>query len=122
MFYYGPGVPAPWNSNNPATIPVAEGSWKNKDLVNGHKDSSKDESKSDVVPDATMYATWDWDVKDYRLPITQPKNRRAGSFSIGAPNGLHHRPSFSIRAGSVGAESSSRKGSKLVPKGDGKGK
>lgn len=125
-FVYGPGVPAPWNSSNSAATAVAEGSGKNKELANGQKDgSSKGEAKPDVVPDATLYATWDWEMKDYRLPINHPKNKRAGSFSIGGgpPNGLHHRPSISLRAGSAGVESSSsRKGSKLVIKGDGKGK
>jgi len=123
-FTYGPGVPAPWNSNNSAA--PAESSGKNKDPANGHRDgSSKGEAKSDAVADATLYATWDWETKDYRLPISHTKSRRAGSFSIGggAPNGLHHRPSFSLRGGSVGAENSmSRKGSKLVLKSDGKGK
>jgi hypothetical protein len=57
---YGPGVPAPWNSK-----PSDEKSHKNKE---------KDKDKANVdggvkLVDALMFATWDWDAKDFRTPL-----------------------------------------------------
>ncbi|KAI5119342.1 hypothetical protein M0805_004019 [Coniferiporia weirii] len=96
-FLYGMGMPAPWNANplgQPAAAVPSKDKGKSKDGAGkgdggdeeGHgkgKDADKDAS---VLADATLFATWDWDPHDYRLPLLSNKRGRAvGSFNLGAP-------------------------------------
>ncbi|KAF5326067.1 hypothetical protein D9611_000873 [Ephemerocybe angulata] len=86
---YGPGVPAPWNSNPiPPTdangVPQTPLTTKAKDSLNGKGDDG--ESNKPAIPDALLFATWDYDSKDYRVPL--PRHRtRMGSVASGSGSG-----------------------------------
>ncbi|KAH8112115.1 hypothetical protein DFH11DRAFT_1609803 [Phellopilus nigrolimitatus] len=123
-FIYGPGVPAPWNSNSLNQLagagPTAQSSkGKGKDAqANGkvkpddaddrERERERDKDKEEnTLPDATLFATWDWEQHDFRLPLAPNKRGRTlGSFSlgpVGGPGGLE---------GGVEARGPSRKNSK----------
>ncbi|XP_006455787.1 hypothetical protein AGABI2DRAFT_210360 [Agaricus bisporus var. bisporus H97] len=68
---YGRGIPAPWNShaippadstNNLPPTPVAT-STKDKVRENGETPTKSH------IPDAQLFATWDFETKDYKLPL-----------------------------------------------------
>jgi hypothetical protein len=80
---YGTGIPAPWNanplpsaSNNdvPATPVVTKDS-----MLNG-----KDLPPKPIVPDARLYATWDYETKDFRVPLVPFARGRSRMGSIQA--------------------------------------
>ncbi|KAI0744680.1 hypothetical protein C8Q76DRAFT_700708 [Earliella scabrosa] len=79
---YGPGVNAPWNSafsSAPAATP-APGKGKEKDGVNGMpngKDKDKEKETPRSLPDARLYATWNYEQKRYDEPLVV--RRRLGS-------------------------------------------
>jgi Wiskott-Aldrich syndrome protein len=82
---YGHGVAAPWNSNPiPPTdangVPQTPIAAKSKDnSVNGKAD---EETPKPAIPDALLFATWDYDSKDFRVPL--PRHRgRMGSIAAG---------------------------------------
>jgi hypothetical protein len=62
---YGPGLPAPWNAAAPEK---AEEKGKKKEI--------KAPESVTKLPDATMFATWDWETKDFRAPLP-PRRMRA---------------------------------------------
>ncbi|THH21366.1 hypothetical protein EUX98_g8404 [Antrodiella citrinella] len=78
---YGPGVPAPWNSSSiPPPLPTA--SKPNGKEVNGKdKDKDKDDavSAAKLLPDARLFATWNWDQKSYKEPLQAHRRGRMGS-------------------------------------------
>jgi len=118
-FVYGPGIPAPWNSSHSPDDGAAAGAKKGKDVPNGHKEDRKGEDKADAVEDARLFATWDYEMKDYRIPLGPGKKGRTSSTS------LPHRPSISLRPGDINADGGPmRKMPKMKDgrKGDGKGK
>ncbi|GJE95812.1 hypothetical protein PsYK624_120020 [Phanerochaete sordida] len=83
---YGPGVSAPWNSG-PA--PPAQGA------PNGVKDAKKEKGDAPppkVVPDAKLYATWNWEQKTFRDAVRRP---RVGSVSLSGTIGNGRRRSES---------------------------
>jgi len=60
---YGAGVPAPWNSN-----------LDDKSSKDAKNNKAKEKEKNNVdggvkLVDALMFATWDWDAKDFRTPL-----------------------------------------------------
>ncbi|RXW18408.1 hypothetical protein EST38_g7446 [Candolleomyces aberdarensis] len=77
---YGQGIPAPWNSNPiPPTdangvpqTPVA--SRAGDSSVNGRGDG---EAPKPAIPDALLFATWDYDSKDFRVPLPRHRSRMA---------------------------------------------
>ncbi|KAF9260429.1 hypothetical protein L218DRAFT_962578 [Marasmius fiardii PR-910] len=85
---YGTGVPAPWNANlSPSTDPkdgaigqggsVGGGANPNGKGVPGVNGIIKGEQQpKSVLPDARLFATWDYEVRDYRAPI--PGHLRKG--------------------------------------------
>jgi len=99
---YGQGVPAPWNSSNPlpssdgAIVPSTPAAAKpgTKDalllLPNGKDKDTSGQAKAPPValPDARLYATWDYEQKDYRVPIVAPSRSRtrmaAGTTTAGS--------------------------------------
>ena len=58
--FYGPPVPAPWNSASGAS--AGEG----KGAKNGKERGDEDEEEDKVLSDAHLFATWDYDPKDFR--------------------------------------------------------
>ncbi len=94
---YGPGVNAPWNAGPTAAGAPAAGTGGKggKDGANG-----KEGSPSQLLPDAKMYATWNWEQKDFRSPLPHKGRSRMGSVSIlgGPSNGISRR--LSVRSDS----------------------
>ena len=79
---YGPGVNAPWNSafSSAPTATPAPGKGKEKDGVNGMpngKDKDKEKETPRSLPDARLYATWNYEQKRYDEPLVV--RRRLGS-------------------------------------------
>ncbi|KAJ7767467.1 hypothetical protein DFH07DRAFT_915704 [Mycena maculata] len=64
LLTYGPGVPAPWNS--PAT---ANGVGAGAD-GEGAKERDAREAR---IPDARMYATWEYETKDFKSVMRRPR-------------------------------------------------
>lgn len=60
---YGMGVPAVWNS-----APEEKGKEKAKPIKKDPESNSENGNGIKLV-DALMYATWDWDVKDFRATL-----------------------------------------------------
>ena len=95
--FYGTGLPAPWNNTSHKSQPSLSSATgkKAKDVVaNGKNSEPKVTGTSDKgeVVDAMLYATWDWDRKNYRVSLPPGKKSRQ-SFSL--PPGPGSRPSFS---------------------------
>lgn len=85
---YGSGIPAPWNANalpldgSGSTFPgggpgtpllgskgkEVNGFGKDKERERDG-DKEKDGVGRPLVPDARLYATWDYETKDYRVPL-----------------------------------------------------
>ncbi|KAJ7145926.1 hypothetical protein C8R44DRAFT_4720 [Mycena epipterygia] len=61
LLKYGPGVPAPWNAPED----------KEKDVA---KERDPREAK---MPDARVYATWEYETKDYRSVMRRPRVQAA---------------------------------------------
>jgi hypothetical protein len=76
---YGPGVPAPWNANAipPSdAVPPTPVTAKSKEFPNGV--SGKDAPVKSVLPDARLYATWDYEPKDFKVPLVSATRRARG--------------------------------------------
>lgn len=93
---YGPGIPAPWNSNLPGQDGVGAGgplTTKDSNATNG-----KDGGPKPLLPDARLYATWDYDTKDFRVPLAPSVRTRSRMSSLnvqsstGAGTGLISLP------------------------------
>ena len=77
---YGPGVPAPWNSEKSSAPIPAPSMAKGKDpLANGLTNGKGKEEKGPVLPDARLFATWEHEQKSFREPLTVPRRARQGS-------------------------------------------
>ncbi|KAH9922342.1 uncharacterized protein BXZ73DRAFT_51359 [Epithele typhae] len=90
---YGPGVNAPWNSSlspMPAATPAGGGKGKGANgeangMVNGkEKEKEKEKESSRPLPDARLYATWNYEPK--RFDETLVVRRRMGTV-VGHPPG-----------------------------------
>ncbi|KAF9238395.1 hypothetical protein BU15DRAFT_47719 [Melanogaster broomeanus] len=84
--YYGPGVPAPWNSSltGASGTPGIRGG-EDPSVVNGR------EAPSFILPDAQMFATWDYEAKHFQQPLAASRRGRASgtptlSLSLGRPS------------------------------------
>ncbi|KAF8512095.1 hypothetical protein BU17DRAFT_54245 [Hysterangium stoloniferum] len=104
---YGPPIPAPWNLNGN----VGEGKGQK-----GGKDKDKNEEEEDeadrVLADAHLFATWDYDTKDFRAISTS--GRRASKFVTGfgggngmMPPSIKRKRSESTLSGRRGSEAGS---------------
>ncbi|THU97900.1 hypothetical protein K435DRAFT_857231 [Dendrothele bispora CBS 962.96] len=82
---YGNGVPAPWNANAPLPDVSVGAATKKDGQVNGS--ATKDSTLSVVLPDARLYATWDHEPKDYRLPLSSTTRGRAARLGSGNTSG-----------------------------------
>ena len=74
LLVYGNGIPAPWNANvfpsadmPPPTPAVAKSKEKEKETERQIKPA---------VPDARLYATWDYEVKDFRVSLAPTMRNR----------------------------------------------
>ncbi|TEB30460.1 hypothetical protein FA13DRAFT_1814654 [Coprinellus micaceus] len=78
---YGHGVPAPWNSN-PVPPPDANGVPQTPLTAKPKEKGENSEGGSKpAIPDAILFPTWDYDSKDYRVPL--PRHRtRMGSLNV----------------------------------------
>lgn len=88
---YGAGIPAPWNSNPTLQEGIAVPA----------KDKAKDGTKP-LLPDAKLYATWDYDSKDFRVaiaPSARPRTRMSSlnTQPAGSGTGLISLPVGSSR-------------------------
>jgi hypothetical protein len=89
LLVYGSGVPAPWNANSPTPTDVAPPtSAKPKEGVNGTSVKSEDSSVKPVLPDARLYATWDYDPKDFRVPLGTSTRTRGRMGSVQGGGGV----------------------------------
>jgi hypothetical protein len=96
-------VPAPWNSQTPVPAVVAPATGKPKEgAVNGISSEKGKGAARPMLADALLYATWDYDKKDFKQPIAVARRGRNGSVQCG-PSSL-----LALAAGARG-----RSGSKV---------
>ncbi|KAG7087472.1 hypothetical protein E1B28_013436 [Marasmius oreades] len=97
---YGNGVPAPWNANlAPSTdLTAKDGGGGTGSGVNGIVKG--DPPTKSVLPDARLFATWDYEPKDYRAPI--PTHLRRGRIGSG--------PNVGVAVGARGRSTSTKTG------------
>lgn len=70
---------------------VAPKANKAKELPNGKSSEKTADDKSDSLADARLFATWDWEAKDFRVPIVPGRRGR-----VGGTAGLGPRPSITL--------------------------
>ncbi|KAF5353324.1 hypothetical protein D9756_008101 [Leucocoprinus leucothites] len=127
---YGRGIPAPWNSHAlpssdgggiPPTPISASGKDKNKnkdkdrDAESGDNGNGEKPSKP-LLPDAQLFATWDFETKDYKAPLPTSHHSHAGTVTLG-PAGRQHRGRVGSSAsvsGHGGASGVSGSGSPVI--------
>ncbi|KDQ54475.1 hypothetical protein JAAARDRAFT_181901 [Jaapia argillacea MUCL 33604] len=85
--FYGPPVPAPWNSTGPPIVAPTPTVGKAKESA------PPDGVAPKILPDARYYATWDYEQKRYNeaLPTSVRRGRMASfstsTISLGGPSG-----------------------------------
>ncbi|KAJ7594115.1 hypothetical protein C8J56DRAFT_926008 [Mycena floridula] len=77
---YGNGIQAPWNAGSDAN-PATPATAKSKDGVNGFL------AHKAAVPDARLFATWDYEQKDYKMPLASKSSGRARMGSVHGNSG-----------------------------------
>nr|VWO95850.1 Sensor protein zRas [Ganoderma boninense] len=80
---YGPGVYASWNASFSPAPPTTAGPGKGKEtngLTNG-KEKDKEQEAARPLPDARLYATWNYEQKRFDEPLIM--RRRMGSVAGG---------------------------------------
>ncbi|KAF9219322.1 hypothetical protein BS17DRAFT_761064 [Gyrodon lividus] len=84
--YFGPGVPAPWNSSLTGASGTQGGKGgEDSSVVNGR------EAPSFTLPEAQMFSTWDYEVKHFQEPLAGGRRGRTSgtpmlSLSLGRPS------------------------------------
>ncbi|EGN94878.1 hypothetical protein SERLA73DRAFT_114335 [Serpula lacrymans var. lacrymans S7.3] len=79
--HYGPGVNAPWNANSGTLVGAGTPtSHPNKDPDASGSQNGKEVS-SNVLPDAQLFATWEYDAKHYQEALPVGRRSRVGTFS-----------------------------------------
>ncbi|KAH9028943.1 hypothetical protein EDB84DRAFT_1497435 [Lactarius hengduanensis] len=97
---YGPGVPAPWNSDRSSAPIPAPSVAKGKELANGLPNGKgKEGEKEPVLPDARLFATWEHDQKSFRESLTVPRRARQGSVHTSLSSNVPGRARGESRAG-----------------------
>ncbi|KAF8259692.1 hypothetical protein EI94DRAFT_1750881 [Lactarius quietus] len=98
---YGPGVPAPWNSDKSSVpIPVPSMVKGKEQLTNGLTNGKgKDGEKEPVLPDARLFATWEHEQKSFREPLTVPRRARQGSVHTSLSSNVPGRARGESRVG-----------------------
>lgn len=92
LLVYGAGVPAPWNANAlpPADAPPstpATAKAKDKGAVNGLASKGEVLVKP-ALPDARLYATWEYEPKDFRVPLAPTVRNRGRMGSVQGGSGV----------------------------------
>lgn len=72
---YGSGIPAPWNSS-PTNSAGQGGKGEDGSAANGQ------DASSFTLPDAQMFATWDYEAKHYQEPLGAGRRGRVSSTPI----------------------------------------
>ncbi|KAF9477471.1 hypothetical protein BDN70DRAFT_881178 [Pholiota conissans] len=97
---YGSGIAAPWNANAVTTGPdgpilptPVTSKPKDGPTANGNAAANgiggKDTTAKPVLPDARLFATWDYEAKDFRIPLNSAIKARARMGSVqGAGSGV----------------------------------
>ncbi|KAL0573332.1 hypothetical protein V5O48_008630 [Marasmius crinis-equi] len=88
---YGSGVPAPWNTHVVSSSNDPRDGGGAGSGVNGIGRS--DPAAKNAPPDARLFATWDYEAKDYRapLPASHLKKGRIGGQGVGVALGARGR-------------------------------
>ena len=86
-FHYGQAIPAPWNSSADSQIAcIGKTKEKNgKGKANDEEDDKRHDQKDkedNALPDAMLFATWDWETHDFRQSIPHHKHSRMGSLNL----------------------------------------
>ncbi|KAH9477013.1 hypothetical protein JR316_0010929 [Psilocybe cubensis] len=95
---YGPGIPAPWNANavstGPDPVPATPMAAKPKDAAPAANGNTKDSPTKPVLPDARLFATWDYEQKDFKVPLAPVvrSRNRVGSVQASGSAGLISLP------------------------------
>jgi hypothetical protein len=79
--FYGPPVPAPWNSASGANVGEGKGS------KGGKEKDEEDEEEDKVLSDAHLFATWDYDPKDFRAGLPMARRGSKMAMGLGGANG-----------------------------------
>ncbi|KAF5376114.1 hypothetical protein D9615_007772 [Tricholomella constricta] len=106
LLVYGGGVPAPWNAN---ALPAA-GEVPGTPAVGSRAKDSKDKDEGPVkatLPDARLYATWECEVKDFRVPLVTRGRGRMGSVAGGSGGQLSRNTSVISSSSSSSSSTSS---------------
>ncbi|RDB23589.1 Serine/threonine-protein kinase STY46 [Hypsizygus marmoreus] len=99
VLVYGSGVPAPWNAN---ALPLA-GALPATPAPGKAKDTEGTRGESPIkpaLPDARLYATWDYEPKDFRIPLVPTSRNRTRMGSVQGGSGV-----ISLALGSRGKSS-----------------
>lgn len=100
---YGRGIPAPWNSH---AIPPGDGSNVPPTPVTSNKEKDRENGEAPnkpLIPDAQLFATWDFETKDFKVPLPSSRHRnRVGSIQSGSSGviSLPSGPSSRSKSGS----------------------
>jgi len=78
--YYGTGVSAPWNSSASGAPPGANG--RDESAANGRGN----EPLTFTLPDAQMFATWDFEAKRPQEPLVVRRGRGASGLTLSMGN------------------------------------
>ncbi|ETW79874.1 hypothetical protein HETIRDRAFT_322551 [Heterobasidion irregulare TC 32-1] len=77
---YGNGVSAVWNSSPmPAPVAPTPTVGKGKEALANGLANGKGAGKEKALPDARMYATWEYDQKSFKEPLAIPRRARQAS-------------------------------------------
>jgi Wiskott-Aldrich syndrome protein len=63
-------------------------SAKPKEGINGMSGKSEESPVKPVLPDARLYATWDYDAKDFRVPLGSNTRARGRMGSVQGGSGV----------------------------------
>ncbi|KAF8200356.1 hypothetical protein BJ912DRAFT_1029788 [Pholiota molesta] len=84
---YGHGIAAPWNANAVSTGP--DGNILPTPLASKPKDGPMEVVVKPLLPDARLFATWDYEAKDFRVPLNPVVKGRTRMGSVqGAGSGV----------------------------------
>jgi len=78
---YGSGIPAPWNTSTPSTASTSTGTIGKGSKENG---SMNLKEKEPTLRDAMLFATWDYEKKDFRQGLVAGRRLRGSGGTLGS--------------------------------------